>query len=447
MRSLTRVHAALATLAMLLAASSVWADACRVVGKAEGGAAGADAFTAALSQGPLYAALAALVGGLAVSLTPCVYPMIVVTVSVFGAREAKSRRQGLALSLAFVLGIMAMFVPLGVVAGMTGGMFGAVLQSRAVVIGISVIFLALAASMFGAFEFTLPAALTNRLAQVGGIGYRGAFALGIVSGIIAAPCTGPVLTGILLWIAQVQNPVLGGGAMAAFALGLGTPFFLVGAFALRLPKSGRWMVHIKSLLGIGLVIVAIYFLSTAFPQISALAQPGGVFLGVMATLVLLGVLLGAIHRSFDESGRGVKIRKAVGILLTTVAGALLVLGALKPSSTLSWQALNYEQAKAEALGAERPLLVDFTADWCVACKKLDRSTFSQPDVAAEAGRFVAIKIDATNADDPAVEAVKDQLNVVGLPTVLLYDSAGNEAVRCTDFVTADAFLKVLQRVN
>ena len=447
MRSSTRIHATLAALVVLLAPGLVWADACRVAGRADGGVAGTDAFTAALSQGPLYAALAALVGGLAVSLTPCVYPMIVVTVSVFGAREARSRRQGLALSLAFVLGIVAMFVPLGVVAGMTGGMFGSLLQSRAVVVGISVIFLALAASMFGAFEFTLPSAVANRLARVGGIGYRGAFVLGIVSGIIAAPCTGPVLTGILLWIAQIQDPVLGGGAMAAFALGLGTPFFLVGAFALQLPKSGRWMVHVKSLLGIGLVIVALYFLSTAFPQVSALAQPDGLFLGAMGVLVVAGVLLGAIHRSFDEPSRGVKIRKAVGILSTSVAGTLLVLGALKPSSTLSWQALTYEQAKAEALGAKRPLLVDFTADWCVACKKLDRSTFSQPEVAAEAGRFVAIKVDATNDDDPAVEAVKDHLDVVGLPTVLLFDSAGNEAVRCTDFVPADTFLKVLQRVD
>jgi thiol:disulfide interchange protein DsbD len=444
-RSLTRVHAALAALVVLLVASSAWADACRVVGRAE--SADTDAFTAALSQGPLYAALAALVGGLAVSLTPCVYPMIVVTVSVFGAREAQSRRHGLTLSLAFVLGIVAMFVPLGVVAGMTGGMFGAVLQSRAVIVGISVIFLALAASMFGAFEFTLPSALANRLAQVGGIGYRGAFALGIVSGIIAAPCTGPVLTGILLWIAQEQNPVLGGGAMAAFALGLGTPFFLVGAFALQLPKSGRWLIHVKSVLGIGLAIVALYFLSTAFPQISGLAQPGRVFMGAMVALVVLGVLLGAVHRSFEEPGRVVKIRKAVGILLTTVPGVLLVLSALKPSSALSWQALSYEQAKSEAVGTERPLLVDFTADWCVACKKLERSTFSQPEVAAEAGRFVAIKVDATNADDPKVEAVKDQLNVVGLPTVLLFDSAGNEAVRCTDFVTAEAFLKALRLVN
>jgi thiol:disulfide interchange protein DsbD len=373
--------------------------------------------------------------------------MIVVTVSVFGARETQSRRHGLALSLAFVLGIVAMFVPLGVVAGMTGGMFGALLQSRAVIVGVSVIFLALAASMLGAFEFTLPSALANRLAQVGGIGYRGAFALGIVSGIIAAPCTGPVLTGILLWIAQVQSPVLGGGAMAAFAFGLGTPFFLVGAFAVQLPKSGRWMVHVKSVLGVILAIVALYFLSTAFPQISVLARPGRVFMGAMAALVMLGVLLGAIHRSFEEPGYAVKIRKAVGILLTSASGALLVLSALKPSSTLSWQPLSYEQAKAEAIGAERPLLVDFTADWCVACKKLDRSTFSQPEVASEAGRFVAIKVDATNADDPEVEAVKDRLNVVGLPTVLLFDSAGNEAVRCTDFVPAEAFLKALQRVN
>ncbi|MEP7051397.1 MAG: cytochrome c biogenesis protein CcdA, partial [Pseudomonadota bacterium] len=158
---------------------------------------GSDAFTRAVEKGPIYAALAAFAGGFVVSLTPCVYPMVAVTVSIFGASQAKSRLAGAALSASFVLGIIAMLVPLGVSAGMSGAIFGSLLQNRVVVLGIAAMFLVLASAMFGAFEFALPSALTNRLAVMGGIGYKGGFLLGMACALIAAPCTGPVLTGIL----------------------------------------------------------------------------------------------------------------------------------------------------------------------------------------------------------------------------------------------------------
>jgi len=406
-----------------------------------------DAFTAALARGPLYAALAALVGGLLVSLTPCVYPMVAVTVSVFGARQTRTRLEGVLLSAAFVLGIVAMFVPLGVAAGLTGSIFGSVLQSRWVVVTISVLFLALAVSLFGGFELALPSSLNNRLAEVGGMGYKGAFLLGLVCGLIASPCTGPVLTGILTWIAKTQSAALGAAAMASFAIGLGAPFFVVGAFAVQLPKSGRWMVHVKSLLGIVLVIVALYFLSTAFPPLAALARPQTMFLAGTAVAVALGLSLGAVHRDFAEPGWGVKIAKGAGILLTSAAGFLLVLGASKPARTLSWEKMSVGEAKAKAVAERRPLLVDFTAAWCGACKELDKLTFSEAAVAREAGRFVAIKVDATNDEDPKVEALMDEMRVVGLPTVLVYDSQGKEALRYTDFVSAEPFLNALRNVN
>jgi thiol:disulfide interchange protein DsbD len=373
--------------------------------------------------------------------------MIAVTVSVFGAREAKSRAQGVALSLAFVLGIVAMFVPLGLVAGLTGGVFGAVLQSKWVILGISALFLAMAASMFGAFEFTLPSSLTNRLATVGGIGFKGAFALGLVCGIIAAPCTGPVLTGILTWIAKTQSAALGAGAMAAFALGLGAPFFLVGAFAVQLPKSGRWMVHVKSLLGIVLVVVALWFLGSAFPALTSFARPSWTFLGAALAIAAFGLLLGAVHRSFDEPGGGPKARKGFGIALTCLGAFAFIAGFSKPSRTLAWEHSGVASAKQKAAAEKRPLLVDFTAAWCGACKELDRHTFSEPDVAAEAGRFVAVKVDATNDEDPDVTAAMQEHKVVGLPTVLVYDSQGKEAVRCTDFVAAQPFLEAIKTVN
>lgn len=435
---------------LVLTAWSVGAEAaenaCTVVGAAVD-AGGGDAFTRALAKGPGYAALAALVGGLLVSLTPCVYPMIAVTVSVFGAREARSRAQGVLLSLAFVLGIVAMFVPLGLVAGLTGGMFGAVLQSKWVIVGISVLFLAMAASMFGAFEFTLPSSLTNKLATVGGIGMKGAFVLGLVCGVIAAPCTGPVLTGILTWIAKTQSAGLGALAMAAFAIGLGAPFFLVGAFAVQLPKSGRWMVHVKSLLGIVLVVVALWFLASAFPAMTKLVVPTSTFLAAAAGAVLLGLLLGAVHRSFEEPGAAAKLRKGVGILLTTVGAFAFIAGLSKPTRTLAWEQLSVADARAKAATEKRPLLLDFTAAWCGACKELDKHTFSEASVAQEAGRFVAVKVDATDDEDPVVAATMKEHKVVGLPTVLVYDSTGAEAVRCTDFVAAKPFLDAIKSVN
>lgn len=406
-----------------------------------------DAFTRALAKGPIYAALAALVGGLAVSLTPCVYPMVAVTVSIFGAKQARSRSQGLLLSFVFVLGIAAMLVPLGVIAGMTGSMFGSVLQSRAVVIGISALFILMAASMFGAFELTLPSSLNNKLAELGGIGYKGAFLLGWVCGLIATPCTGPVLTGILAWIASTQSAGLGALAMAAFSFGLGGPFFLVGAFAVQLPKSGRWMVHVKSALGIVLLVVALYFLNNTFGFANPFISSSLVFIGGALGLVLLGLLTGAVHREFGEPGVGVKMGKGLGIALVSVGSFAALLAIVKPDESLIWEKTDATAALARAAAEKRPVLVDFTAAWCGACKELDKKTFSEPRVGRELSRFVAVKVDATNNDDPKVEATLAHFKVIGLPTVLLFDSHGKEAKRFNDFVPPDEFLKHVERID
>jgi len=406
-----------------------------------------DAFTRALAKGPLYAALAALVGGLAVSLTPCVYPMVAVTVSVFGAKQAKSRSEGVLLSLAFVLGICGMFVPMGVVAGMTGSFFSAILQNRWVVVGIAAVFLLMAASMFGAFELTLPSALNNKLAEMGGIGKKGAFVLGLVCGLIAAPCTGPVLTGILAWIASTQSAALGALAMGAFSIGLGAPFFVVGAFAVQLPKSGHWMVHVKSLLGIVLVVVALYFINNSFGFASGLVSGSALFVGGAIAAALLGLAFGAVHREFGEPGPGVKVAKAFGILLVSFGSLAAILGIIKPAEALTWERKDIEGALSRAAADKRPLLVDFTAAWCGACKELDKKTFSEPRVGQELGRFVAVKVDATNNDDPKVEAMLARFKVVGLPTVVLFDSRGKEAARFNDFVPPEEFLKSVQRVD
>jgi thioredoxin:protein disulfide reductase len=412
-------------------------------------------FAAALSQGPLYAVLAAFASGLLVSFTPCVYPMVAVTVSVFGARSVKSRWEGLALSAAFVAGIVIMFVPLGVVAGITGGVFGSVLSSSWVIIGLSVLFLALAASMFGAFDLDLPSGLKNRLATSGGSGFWGALVLGMICGPIAAPCTGPFLTGILAWITKTQSAGLGAGLMASFAIGLGVPFFLVGAFAVQLPKSGRWMLHVKSVMGLVLVVVALYFLANAFPILARYARPAPAFLLGCAGVSLLGLLFGAVHKSFEGASWGGKLAKGLGVVLTSGGAFLLLTGWLKPAGGLAWQVPGdtsgvptlTARARQQAQEQARPLLVDFTATWCVACKRLEKETFSDQRVQLEAGRFLAIRVDATDNEGPLVEATLSEHVVRGLPTLILFGSDGAEARRFTDFVEAEELLAALERVN
>src|SRR5690606_38081860 len=237
----------------------------------------------------------------------------------------------------FVLGLVCMFVPLGVSAALTGKTFGSILSSAWVVGGMSLLFFALAASMFGAFDLDIPSSWKNRLATAGGAGYMGAFVLGLVCGPIAAPCTGPFLWGMLAWIAQSQSLVLGSIAMTAFALGLGVPFFLVGAFAMQLPKSGRWMNHVKSLMGIVLIVVALYFLNTAFPQIGSWVRPGLGFLVADVAAISVGVGLGAGHPTFDGEETAGRAMKAIGILLTAVAGFGAVSNLKTPSRTLAWE--------------------------------------------------------------------------------------------------------------
>jgi thiol:disulfide interchange protein DsbD len=442
----------LALLALCLCSSvSTLARAADTAGTAaaDGG------FSQALSRGPLYAALAAFASGLLVSFTPCVYPMVAVTVSVFGARSVKSRLEGFALSAAFVSGIVLMFVPLGVLAGVTGGVFGAVLSSPWVIVGMSVLFLVLAASMFGAFDLDLPSSLKNRLASSGGSGLWGALVLGMICGPITAPCTGPFLTGILAWITKTQSAGLGAGLMAAFAVGLGVPFFLVGAFALQLPKSGRWMVHVKSLLGLVLVVVALYFLATAFPALSRPAQKGLGFRAACLVAIAIGLALGAVHKSFEGESLATRLSKGAGVLLTAGGAFLLLAGWMKPDRTLAWEAAPAnlgtgsltDSALQRARSESRPLIVDFTAAWCVACKEMEKTTFNDQRVQHAAGRFLALRVDATDVDDPRVKATMTEHTVRGLPTLILFGSDGGEAQRFTRLVEADEFLNALERVN
>jgi thiol:disulfide interchange protein DsbD len=411
----------------------------------------------------LFALGASYAFGLATSLTPCVYPMIAITVSVFGAKEAKSRLQGMMLSLTFVLGIVCLFAPLGVISALTGKGFGAALGNPWVVAVIAIVFLSLAASLFGAFEIALPQSLQARLSTVGGTGYRGALILGLVCGLVAAPCVGPFLFGLLGWIATTRNVFLGSAAMALYGLGLGTLFFAVGAFAVNLPKAGAWMMGIKWLGGVCLAYIALGYIRDALPSRTAqhLAHLGTPYGTIGLVLLAVGLALAGVHIAAERRKSRIadwsKPTKLASILPAVVglfmamtwwqqskAGATGQAGA---APELRWES-DESDARARAASEHKPLLVDFGAAWCGACKELEERTFSDPRVRTEGSRYVALHVDATNDDDPVVARVREKYGATaGLPVVLLLDSAGQEAVRFTEFVPPERFLAALASVH
>src|SRR5438270_8003476 len=195
--------------------------------------------------------------GVLTSLTPCVYPLIPITVGVFGARSREHRARSAALSAVYVGGIAVTYSALGIFAALSGRAFGSALSSPWVVAVLSVFLLILAASMFGAFEMTLPASLEARLSSVRGAGFAHALGMGLVAGIIAAPCTGPVLAGVLTFVAASRSAALGFWMLFSYALGMGLLFFILGTTSLKLPRSGAWMEAVKTVLGIALVAAAI----------------------------------------------------------------------------------------------------------------------------------------------------------------------------------------------
>ena len=406
----------------------------------------ADKFAKTMDKSPLIGTFIAFAGGLGTCLTPCVYPMIAITVSVFGAKQAKSRGQAMLLSTSFVGGIVTLFTPMMVIAAVTGTMFGTALSSPYVIVGIAVVFFVTAASMFGAFEMTLPDSWMQRLSGVGGAGYGGAFALGLVSGLVAAPCSGPILTAILTWIAKTQNIALGAVAGVAYSVGLGLPFWLVGAFAVGLPKGGKWMLGVKSFFGIVMCVVALYFLRNAFPIIGKVASPSTAFGVIAGVIALAGLAMGAVHIDWNDGGSGTKVRKGVGIAASVAGAFLFIVWLVMPKAQLAWLH-SEEEAIALSKTEKRPMLVDFTATWCGACQEMAKDTFADPRVMAKAGNFVAVKIDATDQDDPKVEEVSKKYGVVGLPTVLLIDSEGKERKRFTEFVGPERFLTEIEGIN
>lgn len=242
-----------------------------------------DTFARTLGEGGLLAALGLVfVAGLLASLTPCVYPLIPITIGVFGARDSDSRLQSFGLSLVYVLGIAVTYSILGVIAAIFGTVFGGAMQNPWVLGSIAVVFTVLGLSSLGLFEMRLPGNLQTRLSQVGGNGIGGAFVMGLFAGIIAAPCVGPIVAGVLLYVAQQQDVVLGVVLLMTFAFGMGILFIVLGTFSgllARIPKSGGWMEGVKIAIGAIFLGVALYYARFLVPPVADIADAVWVLVG------------------------------------------------------------------------------------------------------------------------------------------------------------------------
>jgi thiol:disulfide interchange protein DsbD len=324
--------------------------------------------------------------GLALNLTPCVYPLIPITLGFF-SRQTGGRVGGMfGLALAYVLGMSATYSALGVFAALSGSLFGAWLQKPAVLVAIAAIVLALALSMFGLFEIQAPHFITDRTSSKSGA--AGALTMGLFVGFVAAPCIGPFVLSLLTYVAAKGSAPLGFGLFFTLAMGLGLPYLVLGTVSgslKALPRSGEWMTAVRRVFGFALVALAVYFLR---PLLPARAYEIGLALPLLAG--------GVWFLFFEKSGAGLRGFAAVK---GAVAVALLAAGAAfamprKAAPGLAFQPYS-ESAVAAALSAGRPVMIDFYADWCLPCKELDHKTFRDARVIAAAKGWVLLKADLT----------------------------------------------------
>lgn len=404
-----------------------------------------------------WAYILAFAAGLATSLTPCVYPLIPITVSLFGARDAqKNRLQALGLAACYVGGLATMYTGLGVSVGLAGGQFGSFMTSPYFMVPVAVFFLLMAASMFGAFELALPSELQGRLSRVGGKGPLGGYLMGLVAGIIAAPCTGPPLAALLVFVSTQKSVFIGGSLLFVYALGMGVLFFAIAGFAMQMPKSGTWMDAVKTAFGVIMIVAALYFLRNVIAPLRAYGWAGASSFLVHGAIAATGILIGGLHLSFHDGPTKVA-RKLIGIVLMTfgvfgIVASLLAApsqpaaGASGPQAPqLTWLG-DEPLALARAQAEHKPLLIDFGADWCLPCKQMELKTFSDAAVRTELARFVLLRIDCTEETE-ANKALMKKYDSDTLPSVLVFDSAMKKVLTISEFTPPAKLLPVLQQTH
>ncbi len=438
----------------------------------------------ALETGSFIAFLIVFIGGVLSSLTPCVYPMIPITISYVGGK-ASSKMHGFILSVFFVLGIAITYSALGLMAAGTGAVFGSAMQSTAAMLIVAGIFAAMGASMLGAFDIVMPSSLTMGMTtasasatsgKMKGGDFFGAILMGVTTGLVASPCVGPVLVVLLTFVADTGSFFLGFWLLFTFACGLGLLFLVLGTFAgalNALPGAGGWMDTVKHVFGVILIAMAIFYVRNILPA-DLVRLMTGVF------LVITGVFTGAFHTVKAEPTHKELFHKALGMMIflagavifllwvfgLTGGPALLTSGMIMPAGTNgsaqiagghgehpgpAWEIFESsnpddELVRAEAAAAGKPAIVDFWATWCPACIELDEYTWIDPAIMKESERFVMLKMDMTKKDDYSSNAGR-RYAVRGNPTVIFYDSEGNEVDRFFGFKKAEDVLPLMRSVK
>ncbi len=397
--------------------------------------------------------------GLLLAFTPCVFPMLpIVSGIIVGAGTQVTPRRGLVLSLAYVFGMAVAYAAAGVAAGLSGTLLAAALQNAWVLGGMAVLFVALALSMFGVYELQLPSAWQSQVTEEAGHFRAGSLpgvaAMGAVSALVVGPCVAAPLAGALLYIGQTGDALLGGVALFFMALGMGVPLVAVGASAgALLPRAGAWMDGVKKAFGVAL-------LATAWSLLAPVLPPA-FYLGGWAVLcIVTAIWLRAIDPLPVHAPAGLRVLKGVAVVLLLV-GCVQLVGAFSGASdpwrplaglraTEAAPKLPFERVRtlaeleARISAAGRPVLVDYYADWCVACKDMERSTFADDRVRQRLAGWTLLQVDVTaNSDDD--KALLARFGLFGPPGIVFFDARGVEVpnVRVVGFQSADAFLRTL----
>jgi len=419
-------------------------------------------FTGVLESGRLWAVMAVFfAAGLLLTFTPCVLPMIpILSGIIVGEGRKMTRRRAVLVSLAYVLGMAVTYTAIGIAAAFSGNLLSAALQNVWVLGAFAAVFVLLALSMFGFYELQLPsgwhARLTEASNRLGG-GHWGAVVLmGVLSAAIVSPCVAAPLAGALLYIGQTRDVVLGGAALFSMAIGMGVPLVLVGVSeGMLLPRSGQWMHAIRQFFGVLLLAVSIWIIAPVIPVAVQM-------LLWAALLVGSGVFLSALEPLPHGASGWRRLWKAVGVL-ALLAGVAQGIGALSGGrdplrplagilveSPESQRPLPFETVKALAgldarlKTADKVVMLDFYADWCVSCKEMERFTFSDPQVQARLGRMVLLRADVTanTADD---KALLKRYRLFGPPGIVFFDASGREieGLRVIGYQPPEKFIRSL----